>query len=147
MTYDSYVPLYNRFHRGEWITWVSGGEGALDTPGPLNGTSEDVIGGRGQASSFSKFCPDLYFMAQSTHIYRVPQCMSPRRNCDSPIPSLASECAPPPPPPNQRGGHTRPRVRGWRSPKSDDWKKSLALCLLCILGWVRAEKCSRTKNN
>ncbi len=39
-TYDSYVPLYNRFHRGEWITRVSGGEGALDTPGPLNGTSE-----------------------------------------------------------------------------------------------------------
>jgi hypothetical protein len=34
------VPVYNRFHRGEWITWASGGEGALDTPGPLNGTSE-----------------------------------------------------------------------------------------------------------
>jgi hypothetical protein len=33
LTYDSYVPLYeyNRFHRGEWITWVSGGEGALVT--------------------------------------------------------------------------------------------------------------------
>jgi hypothetical protein len=28
LTYDSYVPLYNRFHRGEWITRVSGGEGA-----------------------------------------------------------------------------------------------------------------------
>jgi len=40
LTYDSYVPVYNRFHRGEWITRVSGGEGALDTPGPLNGTSE-----------------------------------------------------------------------------------------------------------
>jgi hypothetical protein len=40
LTYDSYVPLYNRFHRGEWITRVSGGAGALDTPGPLNGTSE-----------------------------------------------------------------------------------------------------------
>jgi hypothetical protein len=33
LTYDSYVPLYNRFHRGEGITRVSGGEGALDTPG------------------------------------------------------------------------------------------------------------------
>jgi hypothetical protein len=32
LTTDSYVPVYNRFHRGEWITWVSGGEGALDTP-------------------------------------------------------------------------------------------------------------------
>ncbi len=40
LTYDFYVPLYNRFHRGQWITRVSGGEGALDTPGPLNGTSE-----------------------------------------------------------------------------------------------------------
>ena len=40
LTYDSYVPLYNRFHRGDWITRVSGGEGALDTPGPWNGTSE-----------------------------------------------------------------------------------------------------------
>jgi hypothetical protein len=38
LTYDSYVPLYNRFHRREWITRVSGGEGALDNPGPLNGT-------------------------------------------------------------------------------------------------------------
>ncbi len=34
LTYDSYGPVYNRFHRGEWITWASGGEGALDTPGP-----------------------------------------------------------------------------------------------------------------
>jgi hypothetical protein len=40
LTYGSYGPVYNRFHRGEWITWASGGEGALDTPGPLNGTSE-----------------------------------------------------------------------------------------------------------
>ncbi len=40
LTYDSNGPMYNRFHRGEWITWASGGEGALDTPGPLNGTSE-----------------------------------------------------------------------------------------------------------
>jgi hypothetical protein len=28
--------------------------------------------------------------------YRVPQCMSPCRNWDSPTPSFASECAPPP---------------------------------------------------
>ncbi len=29
------------------------------------------------------------------------------------------------------GGHTRLRVRGWGSPNFDDWRKSLALCLLC----------------
>ena len=35
-----------------------------------------------------------------------------------------------PSPRNQggRGVHTRLRVRGWESPNSDDWKKSLALC-------------------
>ncbi len=33
------------------------------------------------------------------------QCMSPRRNWDSPNPSLASECAPPPPEPGV-GGHS-----------------------------------------
>ncbi len=41
--------------------------------------------------------------------------------------SLASECAPPP---GTKGGHTRLRVRGWGSPNSNDWRKSLALCLL-----------------
>jgi hypothetical protein len=55
--------------------------------------------------------------------------MSPRRNWDSPDPSLASEFAPPPR--SGRGGHTRLRVRGWGSPKSDDWRKTFALCLLC----------------
>jgi hypothetical protein len=37
-----------------------------------------------------------------------------------------------PPHPDQRvGGHTRRRLRGWGSPNSDDWRKSLALCLFC----------------
>ncbi len=36
LTYDSYGPVHNRFNRGEWITWASWGEVALDTPGPLN---------------------------------------------------------------------------------------------------------------
>jgi hypothetical protein len=39
---------------------------------------------------------------QSTYIYRVSQCMSPRPNWDSPTLSQAGECAPPPR--NQRGG-------------------------------------------
>jgi hypothetical protein len=42
------------------------------------------------------------YLSQSTHIYRVPQCMSLRRNWDSPTPSFASECTPSPR--NQRGG-------------------------------------------
>ncbi len=39
-----------------------------------------------------------------------------------------------------RGGHTRLRVRGWGSPNSDDWRKSLALCQLCdIVYRIRGE--------
>jgi hypothetical protein len=38
-------------------------------------------------------------------------------------------CAPPPEPKGE--GHTRLRARGWGSPNSDDWRKSLALCLFC----------------
>jgi hypothetical protein len=47
--------------------------------------------------------------------------MSPRRNWDSssPLPSGGGG-----------GRHTRLWVRGW-GPNSDDWRKSLALCLLC----------------
>ncbi len=46
----------------------------------------------------------------------------------TPIPSPANECVPPP-----GWGHTRLRVRGSGGPNSDDWRKSLALCLLCDL--------------
>ncbi len=33
--------------------------------------------------------------------------------------------------PKGGGEHTHLRVRGWGSPNSDNWTKSLALCLLC----------------
>jgi len=41
--------------------------------------------------------------------------MSPRRNWDSPAPSLASECAPPPRTKEGGGVKNRLRVRGWGS--------------------------------
>ncbi len=63
------------------------------------------------------------------HIYRVPQCMSPRRNWDSPTPSRVSECAPPPVTKGGAPRHTRLRGRG--RPNYDDWRKSIALCVLC----------------
>jgi hypothetical protein len=47
--------------------------------------------------------------SRSTYIYRVPQCMSPRRNWDSSNPSPASECAHPP---NQRVGSHSPAGGG-----------------------------------
>jgi hypothetical protein len=65
----------------------------------------------------------LRLVPQSTYLYRVPQCMSPRRNGDSPSLPLSRQrvC---PSPRYQRGrGRTRLRVRDWGSPNSDDWKK------------------------
>jgi hypothetical protein len=54
--------------------------------------------------------------------------MSPRRNWDSPNPSRQLVC---PSPPEPKGGwDTRHRVRGWWSPNSNDWRKSVALWLL-----------------
>jgi hypothetical protein len=62
--------------------------------------------------------------------------MHPRRNWDSP--SLVSEFSLPP----EQGWwagctfctlHNHLRVRGWGNPNSDDWRKRLALCLLCEL--------------
>ncbi len=44
--------------------------------------------------------------------------MSPRRNWDSPNPSLATRVCPSP--------RVRLRVRGWGSPNSDDWRKKLS---------------------
>jgi hypothetical protein len=61
------------------------------------------------------------FEPQSTYIHRVTQCMSPRRNWDSPTPSLASEGAPPP---GTKGGTFSPAGEGLGSPNSDDWRKA-----------------------
>jgi hypothetical protein len=50
-------------------------------------------------------------LPQSTYIYRVPQCMSPRRYWDSPTPSLAIVCAPTPEP--KGGGRGGILACGW----------------------------------
>ncbi len=65
------------------------------------------------------------------HITRVPQCLSPRPNWDPSTPSPPIQCSNPPPPPREKRGmgHTRLRVRGGGGPNSDDWRKSLVLCL------------------
>jgi hypothetical protein len=67
-------------------------------------------------------------LAQSTYIYRAPQCMSPRRNWDSPNPLAASECALPPGP--KGGGVHPPAPKGVGEFQFRRWRKSLALCLL-----------------
>ncbi len=69
-------------------------------------------------------------VAQSTYTYRAPQCMSPRRNWDSPNPFAASECALPPGP--KGGGAHPPAPKGVGEFQFRRWRKSLALCLLCV---------------
>ncbi len=75
----------------------------------------------------------------TVHIFlvnpRVPQCLPPRRNCDPPPTPLPQASMSPPEP--KGGGQPRLRVRGWLSnlgPNSNDWRKSLALCLQIALG-------------
>jgi hypothetical protein len=45
-----------------------------------------------------------------------------------PIPFPSSECVPPSPEPKGK----RTLVCGWEGPNSDDWRKSLLLCLLFV---------------
>jgi hypothetical protein len=68
-------------------------------------------------------------VSQSTYIYRVPQCMSPRWNWDSPTPLAASECALPPGP--KGGGAHSPVGKGVGESQFQRLEKRLALCLLC----------------
>ncbi len=75
LTYDSYGPVYNRFHRGDWIMWASGGEGALDNPGPLNGTSISFLSGgacvQAQATSLHLILGSLYHQMKCGRFNRV----------------------------------------------------------------------------
>ncbi len=93
LTYDSYGPVYNRFQRGEWITWASGGEeGALDNPGPLNGTSVSFLSGgacvQAQATSLYLFLGSLYHHMKCGRFNRV-------------IINIMHLFLPPPPPQNR----------------------------------------------
>ncbi len=65
-----------------------------------------------------------YVYIKSTTVY-VPSSELGLSQVPTPHPPLPSE------PKVRGGGHTRLRVRGWGSHNSDDWRKSLALCLLC----------------
>ncbi len=71
----------------------------------------------------------LFLKPQSTYIYRVPQFMSPRQNWDSPIPSLATECATYP---GTKGRAFSPASEGLGKSQFRRLEKSPALCLLCV---------------
>ncbi len=76
--------------------------------------------------------PNCALQSQSTYKPRIPQCLSPRRNWNLGTPDPFSRKRVWPSPQNQRGGGAhRPAGEGVGSPISDDWRKSLAICLLC----------------
>jgi hypothetical protein len=60
---------------------------------------------------------------------RVLSFFSSRRNCDSPNPSPAGECAPPPPPVLGGGDHS---LRGWESPNSDEGTYTVVLFIYTV---------------
>ncbi len=70
--------------------------------------------------------------SQSTYsIYLEYHSECPLVGIGTPPPPLTQATEPSPRNQNGGGGHTRLRVRRWGSPNSDDWRKILALCLLC----------------
>ncbi len=78
-------------------------------------------------SHLKRGCWYVFCARQSRYISRVPQCLSPRQNWDPPTPLPQARV----PPPNQREGTLACRWGGGGVSISDDWRKSLALCLLC----------------
>jgi hypothetical protein len=61
-------------------------------------------------------------------------CPSSKWYLSPPPPPLPQASVTLPPEPKGVGGNTRLQVKGWGSPNSDDWRKSLAFCLLCGVG-------------
>ncbi len=74
------------------------------------------------------------------HTYQEYHSVCPLVGIGTLPPPLSSASVPLPPEPKGGGGHTCVRVRGWGSPNSNDWRKSLALCLLC--GYALNYRCA-----
>jgi hypothetical protein len=90
-----------------------------------------------RAINYSKFKRPISLSVDDTHLHKVliniehhAQCLSPRRNWDSPNPTPLQVSVPSLPGPKSGGAHS-PAAMGWESPNSDDWSKGLALCPLC----------------
>jgi hypothetical protein len=77
-----------------------------------------------------------YFWAVNHKVHicapRVTQCLSPRPNWD-PHPLSCKRVGPPPP--ETKGGQHLPAGEEAGGPNSDDWRKGLALCLLCAMNY------------
>ncbi len=77
-------------------------------------------------------CDVLRSLTTKIHIYLEKHSVCLFVRIGTPPPPLPQRVCPSP---GTKGGevlHTRLRVRGRGSPNSNDWRKSLALCLLCV---------------
>jgi hypothetical protein len=78
---------------------------------------------------FCRWCSQSNTSTKYIYIKITTVYMSPRRNWDSPNPSLASECASTPG--NKGGGHNSLAGEGLGESQFPRLEKTLALCLLC----------------
>ncbi len=81
----------------------------------------------------------LSFPYLTKYLYiKITTVYVPSSDLELPQPLSRKRVCPEPSPPDQRGGGgtvNRLQLKGWGSPNSDDWRKSLALCLLCALSY------------
>ncbi len=83
--------------------------------------------------SFTSYFTQIWILSSIRHkvlIYTEHHSVCPFVGIGTP-PTTLPQASVPSPPPKGGGGNTRLWLWGWGSPNSDDWRKSLALCLLC----------------
>jgi hypothetical protein len=68
----------------------------------------------------------MTFFDHKEHIFLEYHSVCPLVGIRTPLPPLPQASVPPSQGTKTGVGHIRLRVRGWRSPNSDDWRKSLA---------------------
>jgi hypothetical protein len=115
------VTLTSRWRNSGVVDGLAGsGMNSLSNTSPLD--SIMVSGKRG-------LC-----LGRKVHIFTEYHSVCPLVGIGTLPPPLSLASVPFPRAQRGGGGHSRLRVRGWGSPCSDDWRKALALCLLCGLG-------------
>jgi hypothetical protein len=77
-------------------------------------------------------------------IYKEYHCVCPLVGIGPPPPLSRKRVFPSPPEPKGGEAQCSPAGEGWGSPNSDDWRKSLALCLLCGRRYKKEKERKRT---
>jgi hypothetical protein len=98
--------------------------------GPKKSRFSEPTPSNGPCNKFARTVPSYYIVEITKCRYLKSITVDiPRRNWDSPTPSLASECAPPP---RTKGGGAHSLAgEGLGEPQFRRLEKSLALCLFC----------------